>query len=47
MRPRELALLVLLSLTIVAALQTVGIILVISMLIAPGSIGFMLSASTG
>jgi manganese transport system permease protein len=37
------ALLSLLSLTIVAALQTVGIILVISMLITPGAIGHMLT----
>jgi manganese transport system permease protein len=33
----------LLALTIVAALQTVGIILVIAMLITPGAIGFMLT----
>ncbi|MEM6716195.1 MAG: metal ABC transporter permease [Cyanobacteria bacterium P01_D01_bin.6] len=32
-----------LALTIVAALQTVGIILVISMLVTPGSIGYLLS----
>jgi manganese transport system permease protein len=36
-------LLSLLALTIVAALQTVGIILVIAMLITPGAIGFMLT----
>jgi manganese transport system permease protein len=36
-------LLTLLALTIVAALQTVGIILVISMLITPGAIGYMLT----
>lgn len=36
------ALLALLSLTIVSALKTVGIILVIAMLIAPGAIGFLL-----
>jgi manganese transport system permease protein len=33
----------LLALTIVAALQTVGIILVIAMLITPGAIGYMLT----
>ena len=32
-----------LALTIVAALQTAGIILVISMLVTPGSIGYLLS----
>jgi manganese transport system permease protein len=37
------ALLSLLALTIVAALQTVGIILVIAMLITPGAIGYMLT----
>ncbi len=37
------ALLSLLALTIVAALQTVGIILVISMLIAPGAIAYLLT----
>jgi manganese transport system permease protein len=37
------ALLSLLALTIVAALQTVGIILVIAMLITPASIGYMLT----
>jgi manganese transport system permease protein len=37
------ALLVLLALTIVVSLQTVGIILVISMLITPGAIGYMLT----
>jgi manganese transport system permease protein len=36
-------LLTLLALTIVAALQTVGIILVIAMLITPGAIGYMLT----
>ncbi|MDP1730849.1 MAG: metal ABC transporter permease [Devosia sp.] len=36
-------LLVLLSLTIVAALQAVGIILVVAMLIAPGAIAFLLT----
>jgi manganese/iron transport system permease protein len=36
-------LLILLALTIVASLQAAGIILVISMFIAPGAIGFMLS----
>src|SRR5690606_6144855 len=36
-------LLSLLALTIVAALQTVGIILVIAMLITPGAIGYMLT----
>lgn len=38
-------LLILLALTIVAALKAAGIILVIAMLIAPGAIGFMLSRS--
>jgi manganese transport system permease protein len=37
------ALLSLLALTIVASLQTVGIILVIAMLITPGAIGYMLT----
>jgi manganese transport system permease protein len=37
------ALLVLLALTIVTSLQTVGIILVISMLIAPGAVGYLLT----
>jgi manganese transport system permease protein len=37
------ALLSLLAMTIVAALQTVGIILVIAMLITPGAIGYMLT----
>lgn len=37
------ALLSLLALTIVAALQTVGIILVIAMLITPGAVGYMLT----
>ena len=36
-------LLVLLALTIVAALKAVGIILVVAMLIAPGAIGFLLT----
>lgn len=36
-------LLLVLALTIVAALQTAGIILVISMLVTPGSIGYLLS----
>lgn len=36
-------LLMVLALTIVAALQTAGIILVISMLVTPGSIGYLLS----
>ena len=36
-------LLVLLSLTIVASLKAVGIILVVAMLIAPGAIGFLLT----
>lgn len=35
--------LILLSLTIVAALQTVGIILVVAMLVTPGAIGYLLS----
>ena len=38
-----LTLLSVLALTIVAALQTVGIILVIAMLVTPGSIGYLLS----
>ncbi|MFN9173760.1 MAG: metal ABC transporter permease [Synechocystis sp.] len=38
-----LTLLSVLALTIVAALQTVGIILVIAMLVTPGSIGYFLS----
>lgn len=42
-----LALLSLLSMTIVSALQASGIILVVAMLIAPGAIGFMLSKSFG
>ncbi len=37
------ALLVLLALTIVTSLQTVGIILVISMLITPGAVGYLLT----
>lgn len=36
-------LLIVLALTVVAALQTAGIILVISMLVTPGSIGYLLS----
>jgi manganese/iron transport system permease protein len=40
-------LLVLLSLTIVGALSTVGIILVIALLIAPGAIAFMLTRNFG
>ncbi len=39
--------LVLLSLTIVAALQTVGIILVVAMLVTPGAIGYLLSDRFG
>jgi manganese/iron transport system permease protein len=39
------ALLVLLSLTIVASLKAVGIILVVAMLVAPGAIAFMLTDS--
>lgn len=35
--------LTLLSLTIVAALQTVGIILVVAMLVTPGAVGYLLS----
>jgi manganese transport system permease protein len=42
-RRLEYTLLVLLSLTVVAALQTVGIVLVVAMLVTPGSIGFLLS----
>ncbi len=38
-------LLILLALTIVAALKAAGVILVIAMLIAPGAIGFMLTRS--
>jgi len=38
-------LLVLLSLTIVASLKAVGIILVVAMLVAPGAIAFLLSSS--
>lgn len=37
------ALLILLAMTIVTSLQTVGIILVISMLITPGAVGYMLT----
>jgi manganese transport system permease protein len=40
-------LLVLLALTIVAALQAVGVILVIAMLITPGAIGFLLTDRFG
>ncbi|HLR12153.1 MAG TPA: metal ABC transporter permease [Burkholderiaceae bacterium] len=40
-------LLIMLSLTIVGALKAVGIILVISLLIAPGAIAFMLTRSFG
>jgi manganese/iron transport system permease protein len=40
-------LLVLLSLTIVASLKAVGIILVVAMLIAPGAIGFLLTRTFG
>jgi manganese/iron transport system permease protein len=40
-------LLILLSLTIVASLKAVGIILVIAMLIAPGAIAFLLTKSFG
>jgi manganese/iron transport system permease protein len=40
-------LLVILSLTIVAALKAVGIILAIAMLIAPGAIAFLLTRSFG
>lgn len=39
--------LILLSLTIVAALQTVGIILVVAMLVTPGAIGYLLSDRFG
>ena len=39
------SLLTLLALTIVASLKTVGMILVIAMLIAPGAIGFLLTKS--
>lgn len=42
-RALHYALLILLSLTIVAALKAVGIILVIAMLIAPGAIGYLMS----
>ena len=41
----RVALLALLSLTIVSALKAAGIILVIAMLIAPGAIGFILTKS--
>jgi manganese/iron transport system permease protein len=44
-RMLHLSMLVLLSLTIVSALKAAGIILVIAMLIAPGSIGFLLTKS--
>ena len=46
-RALHFGLLIALALTIVAALQAVGIILVIAMLIAPGAIGFLLSQSFG
>jgi manganese transport system permease protein len=39
--------LIVLSLTIVAALQTVGIILVVAMLVTPGAIGYLLSDHFG
>ena len=41
----QFGLLILLALTIVAALKAAGIILVIAMLIAPGAIGFLLTKS--
>ncbi|MES2729765.1 MAG: metal ABC transporter permease [Pseudomonadota bacterium] len=44
-RTLNICLLTLLSLTIVAALQAAGIILVVAMLIAPGAIAFLLSRS--
>lgn len=44
-RALQTLLLLLLALTIVAALQAAGIILVIAMLIAPGAIGFLASKS--
>ncbi len=44
-RALQASLLILLSLTIVAALKAAGIILVIAMLIAPGAIGFLASQS--
>ena len=44
-RVLQFGLLILLALTIVAALKAVGIILVIAMLIAPGAIGFLLTKS--
>lgn len=44
-RRLHFGLLILLALTIVSALKAAGIILVIAMLIAPGSIGFLLSRS--
>jgi ABC-type Mn2+/Zn2+ transport system permease subunit len=40
----ELALLVLVAMTVVAALAAVGIVLVVAMLITPGCIGFLLAA---
>jgi manganese/iron transport system permease protein len=42
-RRLHLGLLILLSLTIVAALKAVGVILVIAMLVAPGAIAFLLT----
>jgi manganese/iron transport system permease protein len=44
-RTLHYGLLILLSLTIVASLKAVGIILVIAMLIAPGAIGYLLTDS--
>jgi len=44
-RVLHFGLLVLLSLTIVAALKAAGVILVVAMLIAPGAIGFLLTKS--
>ncbi len=46
-RTLHFGLLLLLSLTIVASLKAVGIILVIAMLIAPGAIAFLLTKSFG
>ena len=46
-RMLHFGLLLLLSLTIVAALKAVGIILVIAMLIAPGALAFLLTKSFG
>jgi manganese/iron transport system permease protein len=42
-RALNVAMLILLALTIVAALKAVGIILVVAMLIAPGAIGFLVT----